>query len=66
MALHFNKDDDICDLRNIMDFKIQANKTLWNTALTVHVKEGVNLETNGIYGLTLKFFFQKLEFCFNI
>jgi hypothetical protein len=49
-----------------MDFKIQANKTLWNTALTVHVKEGVNLETNGIYGLTLKFFFQKLEFCFNI
>ena len=66
MALHFNKDDDICDLRNIMDFKIQGNKTLWNTALTVHVKEGVNLETNGIYGLNLKIFFQKFEFCFNI
>jgi hypothetical protein len=49
MALHFNKDNDMCDLRNITDFKIQANKTLWNTALLVHVKDGVNLETNGTY-----------------
>ena len=54
LALHFNKDVDMCDLRNITDFKIQANKTLWNTALTVHVKDGVNLETNGTYGSNFK------------
>jgi hypothetical protein len=54
LALHFDKDDYICDLRNVTDFKIQANTTLWNTALTVHVKDGVNLETNGTYGSNLK------------
>jgi hypothetical protein len=30
-----------------MDFKIQSNKTLWSADLMIHVKEGVNIETNG-------------------
>jgi hypothetical protein len=66
MALHFNKDFDMCDLRNITDFKIQANTTLWNTALTVHVEDGVNLKTNGTNGLNFKNNFQKLYFHFDI
>jgi hypothetical protein len=30
-----------------MGLRIQTNHTLWNVALPVHVKEGVQLETNG-------------------
>ncbi len=56
----------MCDLQNIWDFKIQANKTFWNTALTVHVKDGVNLETNGTYGSNFKNNFWKLEFFFHM
>ena len=48
LALHFNKVDKTCKLRNTTtDFKIQTNQTLWSADLMVHVKDGVNLITNG-------------------
>ena len=47
-ALIFNKPGSTCNLGNRTDLRTQANKTLWNEALPVHVKEEVQLETNGI------------------
>jgi hypothetical protein len=47
-ALIFDKPGSICSLGNRTDFRIQANQTLWNEAIPVHVKEGVQSETNGI------------------
>lgn len=34
-----------------MDFRVQANKTLLNTALKVHIKDGLTLFTTGKHDL---------------
>jgi hypothetical protein len=34
-------------LENSLDFRVQTNKTFWNTALIVHAKDGLTLNTNG-------------------
>jgi hypothetical protein len=47
LVLHFNKTGKACNLGNKTDFKIQSNRTLWSADLMIHVKEGVNIETNG-------------------
>jgi hypothetical protein len=47
LALNFERAVSTCILGNRTNFRIQANQTLWNEALPVHVKEGIQLETNG-------------------
>ena len=47
LALYFDKPGSACKLGNGMGLRIQTNHTLWNVALPVHVKEEVQLETNG-------------------
>ena len=54
LALNFDKADSTCNLGNRTDFRIQTNQTLWNEALPVHVKEGIQLETNGKSKLKLE------------
>ena len=47
LALYFDKSGSACNLGNGTGLRIQTNQTLWNEALPVHVKEGVQFETNG-------------------
>ena len=55
LALYFDKSGSACNLGNGTGLKIQTNQTLWNEAIPVHVKEGVQLETNGNSWLQLDY-----------